>query len=567
MWEYTSNYQTYLLCYKQEEVGNGALDPTSQWVKAFDRLFQQQSTLLREVTCPNYRVSLRVAYDLTLTDCLEMSKTKSSSKVAKPTKSDILTKTKDAGITKPSKDGKSKSKAIAKEVAVKEEKKSKKSKKVKEPTPEPSSDESDSDESASSESESEAEVKPTKVANGKATKAAGADSDSDSSSDSSADEAPAPKKGDKKVNGAAKKVAAVEASDSDSDSDSDDESAPGAVLGSAPAVDAVSESDSDSSDDEAPAKSNGVKAAKDDSDSDSDSSEDDEEDETPAVKTNKRKADDEEESTTKKPKVENNGNKNLFVGNLSWNVDEAWLTSEFEVFGELSGARIVTDRESGRSKGFGYVEYTNAEDAAKAYAEKKDSDLDGRTINLDWATVRPDNKDKQEDRRKSYGDQLSEPSDTLFVGNLAFDVGQEEVSEAFTPFGTISSCRLPTDINTGMAKGFGYVTFSSVEEAKAGLEAMQGGYIGSRPVRLDYSQPRPPREDGGFGGRGGGGRGRGFGDRGRGGRGGGRGFGDRGRGGRGGGRGFGDRGGRGGRGGSTNRGGFGDFQGRKQTFD
>ena len=110
---------------------------------------------------------------------------------------------------------------------------------------------------------------------------------------------------------------------------------------------------------------------------------------------------------------------------------------------------------------------------------------------------------------------------------------------------------------TGNPKGFGYVTFSSVDDAKAAFDAMVGAEISGRPVRLDYATPRPDRGEGG--GRGRGGRG-GFNDRGRGGRGGGRG-------GRGG---FGDRGGRGGarggRGGSTNRGGFGDFQGKKQTF-
>lgn len=43
---------------------------------------------------------------------------------------------------------------------------------------------------------------------------------------------------------------------------------------------------------------------------------------------------------------------NLFVGNLSWNVDEDWLRSEFEEFGEVTGCRIVTDRETGRSRGY-----------------------------------------------------------------------------------------------------------------------------------------------------------------------------------------------------------------------
>lgn len=45
------------------------------------------------------------------------------------------------------------------------------------------------------------------------------------------------------------------------------------------------------------------------------------------------------------------GIKNLFVGNLSWNIDEEWLQRSFEGFGEITGCRIITDRESGRPKG------------------------------------------------------------------------------------------------------------------------------------------------------------------------------------------------------------------------
>ena len=63
-----------------------------------------------------------------------------------------------------------------------------------------------------------------------------------------------------------------------------------------------------------------------------------------------------EEGTVKKSKTEQAEDKppsgNLFVGNLSWNVDEDWLRSEFEEFGELSGVRIVTERDTGRSRGY-----------------------------------------------------------------------------------------------------------------------------------------------------------------------------------------------------------------------
>ncbi len=88
--------------------------------------------------------------------------------------------------------------------------------------------------------------------------------------------------------------------------------------------------------------------------SEEDSSEaDSEEEEAPAPK--KRKAEAGAAPVAKKAKTETTGEdaskKNLFVGSLSWNVDEDWLTREFESFGELSGVRVITDRDSGRSKG------------------------------------------------------------------------------------------------------------------------------------------------------------------------------------------------------------------------
>ena len=262
--------------------------------------------------------------------------------------------------------------------------------------------------------------------------------------------------------------------------------------------------------------------------------------------------------------------KNLFVGGLSWNVDEEWLSREFEEFGELVSVRVITHADSGKSKGFAYVEFADIEAAKKAQAEKHGAELDGRSLNVDFSKPRPDrsyNNDQVQSRAKSFGDSApKEPSATLFVGNISFNATQDIVTEYFQEYGTINAVRLPTDRDTGAPKGYGYVEFASIDEAKAAHAALNGADIEGRPIRLDYATPRDNNSS--AGGRGG------FGDRG--GRGGGRGgrggFGDRG--GRGGGRGgrggFGDRGGRGGRGGSrgssTNRGGFGDFQGKKVTF-
>jgi nucleolin len=213
----------------------------------------------------------------------------------------------------------------------------------------------------------------------------------------------------------------------------------------------------------------------------------------------------------------------LFVGNLSWNVDEEWLAQEFKEFGELVATRVVTDRDSGRSKGFGYVEFVNAADAAAALKAKKGALIDGREANVDFSTPRDNTKPKerQDQRAAQYGDSQSPPSDTLFLGNLSFGATEDIVGETFGEHGTVINVRLPTDQETGNPKGFGYVTFASIDEATVAFEAMKGQEIDGRVVRLDYATPRPPREEGGFGGGRGGGRGRG-GDRGRGGRGGGR---------------------------------------------
>ena len=320
-----------------------------------------------------------------------------------------------------------------------------------------------------------------------------------------------------------------------------------------------------------------LQGADDSSAASSSSDEDDEEVELPKVedKSNKkRKAEEPIAQTPKKTKVNVDGEMkdatgNLFIGGLSWNVDEEWLTREFEEFGELNGVRVITDRETGKSKGFGYVEFINTSDAITALEAKNGADLDGRNIRVDFSQPREKRTDGQtpqqrgSERAQRYGDVPKEPSATLFVGNISFNADESMLTEVFQDFGTIKGIRLPTDRDTGDFKGFGYVEMGSIDEAKAAFEGLQGADVGGRPVRLDYSTPKPQNDSaggrGGFGGRGGG-RGRG-------------GFSDRG-GGRGRGRGgFNDRGGRGGgrggsRGGSSfNRGGFGDFSGKKKTFE
>jgi cold-inducible RNA-binding protein len=77
--------------------------------------------------------------------------------------------------------------------------------------------------------------------------------------------------------------------------------------------------------------------------------------------------------------------KNIFVGNLDFNTSEDELRRLFEAHGQVDRVAIMTDRDTGRSRGFGFVEMTSAEDGEKAIAAMNGSQIGGRTLNVNEA--------------------------------------------------------------------------------------------------------------------------------------------------------------------------------------
>jgi cold-inducible RNA-binding protein len=82
--------------------------------------------------------------------------------------------------------------------------------------------------------------------------------------------------------------------------------------------------------------------------------------------------------------------KNIFVGNLNFNTGEDELRQLFEGYGQVDRVSIMTDRETGRSRGFGFVEMTNAEEAERAIAALNGSQMGGRTLNVNEARPKPE---------------------------------------------------------------------------------------------------------------------------------------------------------------------------------
>ncbi len=78
----------------------------------------------------------------------------------------------------------------------------------------------------------------------------------------------------------------------------------------------------------------------------------------------------------------------LFVGSLPWSVDDEMLKQAFEKHGSVVSAKVILDRDTSRSKGFGFVEMENSTDASKAMSALNNSEINGRTIVVNEAKAR-----------------------------------------------------------------------------------------------------------------------------------------------------------------------------------
>jgi len=199
------------------------------------------------------------------------------------------------------------------------------------------------------------------------------------------------------------------------------------------------------------------------------------------------------------------------------------MYEHFGKFGTVVNVKICKDRETGKSRGFGFVEFELRSSAKKAISEL--GEIDGRG----YLAAFSDNKDSLNGQRGPGGPQGGQGGErsftprgdvhTVFVGNLKFRIREDSIRSFFSGCGNIVSVRVAKDME-GKEKGFGHVDFDTKEACDAAV-ALAGGEIEGRECRVDHAEKR--RNDGG-GSRGGFGGGRGGGDRGgRGGFGGGRG--------------------------------------------
>jgi len=91
-------------------------------------------------------------------------------------------------------------------------------------------------------------------------------------------------------------------------------------------------------------------------------------------------------------------------------------------------------------------------------------------------------------------------SSKLFVGNLSFDITENDLQDTFAAHGTVVEANLMMDRMTGKPRGFGFVTMSTPEEAQKAIDALNGKSVGGRALTVNIARPREDRPSGGGGG-------------------------------------------------------------------
>ncbi|GAA5823754.1 hypothetical protein JCM11251_003281 [Rhodosporidiobolus azoricus] len=184
----------------------------------------------------------------------------------------------------------------------------------------------------------------------------------------------------------------------------------------------------------------------------------------------------------------------LYVGNLSPRVTEYMLQEIFAVAGPVLGVKIIPDRSFQHGGiNYGFVEYhemRSAETALQTLNGRKIFDME---IRVNWA-YQNTNAQKEDLTNHIH----------LFVGDLSPEVNDSVLQQAFQAFGSLSDARVMWDMNTGKSRGYGFLAFRDRTDAEQAIQTMNGEWLGSRAIRVNYANQKNNQSGGNASGMGGG---------------------------------------------------------------
>uniref|UniRef100_A0A669ED19 Polyadenylate-binding protein n=1 Tax=Oreochromis niloticus TaxID=8128 RepID=A0A669ED19_ORENI len=184
---------------------------------------------------------------------------------------------------------------------------------------------------------------------------------------------------------------------------------------------------------------------------------------------------------------------NVYIKNFGDDMDDERLKEIFDKYGKTLSVKVMTD-PSGKSRGFGFVSYEKHEDANKAVEEMNGTELNGKTVFVGRAQKK---MERQAELKRKF-EQLKQERISryqgvnLYIKNLDDTIDDEKLRKEFSPFGSITSAKVM--LEEGRSKGFGFVCFSSPEEATKAVTEMNGRIVGSKPLYVALAQRKEERK-------------------------------------------------------------------------
>ncbi|CAI9781883.1 unnamed protein product [Fraxinus pennsylvanica] len=188
----------------------------------------------------------------------------------------------------------------------------------------------------------------------------------------------------------------------------------------------------------------------------------------------------------------------IFVGDLAPDVTDVLLHETFASrYPSVKGAKVVFDSNSGRSKGYGFVRFSDENEKTRAMTEMNGVYCSSRPMRIGVATPKKQSPQQQYSSQavilaggyasngalpqgsQSENDSLNT---TIFVGGLDSDVTDVELRQSFTPFGEVISIKIPA------GKGCGFVQFANRSNAEDAIQRLNGTVIGKQTVRLSWGR-------------------------------------------------------------------------------
>lgn len=185
---------------------------------------------------------------------------------------------------------------------------------------------------------------------------------------------------------------------------------------------------------------------------------------------------------------------NVYVKNFGEDLNAEELRGMFEKFGKITSYKIMS-REDGKSKGFGFVAFESPEAAEQAVEALNGKELiEGKPLYVGRAQKKAERQQELKRRFEALKmERLNRYQGVnLYVKNLDDTIDDERLRKEFSPFGTITSAKVMMD--DGRSKGFGFVCFSSPEEATKAVTEMNGRIMGSKPLYVALAQRKEDRK-------------------------------------------------------------------------